>query len=113
MEKRAIFDQEVNLLKDDIVLVQQTGKISNKIQKLINKQRLKRSLTIEQKMELKNRNIVPHESEDEIEKLRPKSPRSESRSITNRKEVVFSNTVTSFNDRDNPQIQHLKDEMEY
>merc|ERR1712098_340784 len=99
MEKRAIFDQEVNQLKDDIVLVQQTGKISDKIQKLINKQRYKRSLTVGEKMALKNRDVVPYESEDDLEKVRPKSPRSESRSITNRKEVVFSNTVSTFNDR--------------
>jgi len=40
-------------------------------------------------MAIKNQDLVPDESEDELEKIRPKSPRLESRSIENRKEVVF------------------------
>lgn len=49
MIKRSKFNTEVNELKDALITVQQTGKVPKSISKLLNKQKLKRSLSVEEK----------------------------------------------------------------
>lgn len=73
METRAKFNQEVNILREEILKAQQTGIINRKMQRLLDNRKKIRSLSADAKKKHYHKHDVHFEEIDELDLIRNKS----------------------------------------
>lgn len=115
MEKRAMFNQDVNKLREEIIKVQQTGIITKKINRMLENRKKVRSLSVDAKKKHYHKHDVHFEDTDELDLIRNKSfsDDDEEPLYTNKNKAKnnsrsvgkFYKTTSSFNGREDPQIK--------